>query len=414
MLCVRPSVTRDWFLRFSSCGRLLVTAALATALVLCCSKSAHASGFSITVEQLTTNSTVDQMPQVWGSNIAWQGVGGSDSGTDNEIFFYDGSTISQLTVNTVHDLNPRISSAGVLWERGAGTAAEIIFHDGVSETPLTSNAVADTATFMSGNLATWVQGGGTAQDVMLWDGNAVTNLTASLGAGVVDRLPHTDGSSVVWMRGSTPNSSIMLYDGSTISTVATSTRALEDPKVDGEYIVWEGFKGATTNDREIYLYDGDSVVQLTDDAFPNFDPQISGHRVVWWGGVFNNFHIFMYDILTDTYSTLFSAPVAQFPQIDGDFVVWQARLDGETDTEIFLWDGQQVHRVTDNAFNDSNARISGNHIVWQGQAPTSIEIFHATFVVPEPHGLVLAAIGAGLALVGAVRYRRRAPAHRED
>lgn len=373
---------------------------------------ALASGFEVTIQQLTSNNTVDQFPQIWGSNVVWQGVGGSDGGTDNEIFLFDGISITQLTTNTVHDLNPRVSSAGVYWERGAGTAAEVIYHNGVTETGLTSNSVADVGITASGNLAAWVQGAGTAQDIMLWNGTSATNITAGLGANVVDRLPHTDGSSVVWVRGSVPNQSVVKYDGSTYSTVASSTLAMDDPRVSGQYVVWEGNKGTGTGgvDREIYLYDGSIVKQISDNAFPDNDPMISGDKVVWWGGTFNNFSIFLYDILTESLNTLYTGGIAQFPQIDGDYVVWQGRAVGESDLEIFLWDGFEVRQITDNNYNDSNPRIFGNQIVWQGQlttAGTSLEIFHATFVIPEPSTVTLAMTGLAVLLGLALRRNQK-------
>ncbi len=60
-------------------------------------------------------------------------------------------------------------------------------------------------------------------------------------------------------------------------------------------------------------------------------------------------------------------------QIDGSNVVWQGL--GGTDREIFLYDGNTTHQLTDNAFDDVNAQISGSRVVWQGYDGHDWEIY---------------------------------------
>ena len=38
--------------------------------------------------QLTTNATNDINPQINGNSVVWHGFGGTDGGTDDEIFYY--------------------------------------------------------------------------------------------------------------------------------------------------------------------------------------------------------------------------------------------------------------------------------------------------------------------------------------
>ena len=66
-------------------------------------KNAFLSQVLFSNEQLTTNLTFDSEPRVYGSKLVWQGRGGTDGGTDDEIFYFDGTTITQLTQNTVPD-----------------------------------------------------------------------------------------------------------------------------------------------------------------------------------------------------------------------------------------------------------------------------------------------------------------------
>ncbi len=106
-------------------------------------KTPYVPQLQIAVHRLTDNDTFDGYPQVSGPNVIWQGVGGSDGGTDAEIFSYDGNTVTQLTENADSDRDPQISSWGAAWDRGSGDAQEIIFYDGQNEIPLTDNSVFD-------------------------------------------------------------------------------------------------------------------------------------------------------------------------------------------------------------------------------------------------------------------------------
>lgn len=369
----------------SALARGLGTAAMFAAF----GSQAVAGNLTFTVEQITANGL---NPQVSGGRVVWEATGGSDAGTDREIFSYHNGVITQLTANSVHDLNARVSAAGVLWERGTGTAAEVIFHDGVNTTQVTTNSVREQAITMSNNRAAWITGAGTALDIVTWDFvSPPTNLTSSMAPpNTADTLPQVRGDNLVWVRGSTPSQSVQKFDGTTTTTIATSSLAMADPVADGNYVAWEGFNGPTANDREIYLHNGSTVMQITDNDHSDFDPQISGGQVTWWGGVFNNNQVFLWDNGVTT--QLSDSGLNQFPKIDGQFIVWQGWEGyGNGDLEIFLWDGNQVHQLTDNAVDDTMPQISGNHIVWQSGGG----IWHTTFVVvPEPGTWLLAGIGA--------------------
>ncbi len=347
-------------------------------------KLAYRPTASFTVTQLTNNSTFDIEPHVFGTQVVWEGAGGSDGGTDREIFAYQGGVTTQLTVNNDHDRFPKAASGGILWERGVGTAQEIIYYDG-SETPLTNNSVFDGAATFVGDRAVWEQGAGTGIEIVTWTGGSPSNLSVN---AVADRYVHTDGSAVVWVEGSTPNQKIKRYDGGAPVNIGASSLALNEPKVSGQNVVWEGFAGTTSNDREIYWHDGLIVTQVTNNSFPDFDPQVSGDKFVWWGGVFNDFQIYMYDAsdLIPTVQEISTGLRNQNPQIDGDYVVWYGNggTDGGSDDEIFFWDGQQVIQLTENNYNDQFPKISGNRVVWQGQPSSSLEIFEAVFTGDGP------------------------------
>ena len=344
-------------------------------------KIAYRPDVTFTIRQLTTNAFFDSEPRVLGATVMWQGRGGTDGGTDEEIFRFDGSTTTQLTQNAELDRFPKMSSGGTIWERGNSTTQEVILWDGVSETPLTANAVFDGTATISGSRVAWQQGSGTEVDIMSWEAGVTTNLSNIAGS---ERTVSIDGNRSVWISGSVPNISVMLKDGANAPApvVTSTTTTLEDPRISGQNVVWEGFAGGTSNDREIYLNDGVTTTRLTINAFPDFDPRIAGNNVVWWGGVFNDFQVSLFDGVTTR--ELSSGITNQFPEIDGDNIVWQS--DDGNDFEIMFWNGHEVIQLTDNDYDDTRPQVSGDHVTWVGQFGidgTTFEIFDAVFA-PAP------------------------------
>ena len=87
----------------------------------------------------------------------------------SEIFFYDGTTITQLTDNNRHDWPPQINDSGeVVWAGNDGNDDEIFFYDGTTLTQLTNNDYGDRAPQINNS-----------GDVV-WQG---TNLDAGGGSG---------------------------------------------------------------------------------------------------------------------------------------------------------------------------------------------------------------------------------------
>ena len=67
--------------------------------------------FSFQTTVVTDNNTQDYWPHISGGNVAWQGY----DGNDEEIFFWDGTTITQITNNDYDDTKPQISGTNVVW-----------------------------------------------------------------------------------------------------------------------------------------------------------------------------------------------------------------------------------------------------------------------------------------------------------
>jgi len=67
------------------------------------------------------------------SSITWFGKEDGTSNDNNEVFLYNGTTISQLTSDNNADMWPKINSQGrIVWERYDGSDWEIMLYTGTT------------------------------------------------------------------------------------------------------------------------------------------------------------------------------------------------------------------------------------------------------------------------------------------
>ena len=76
-------------------------------------------------------------------------------GTDNEIFFYDGVSTTQLTNNSLNDWYPQVSGNRVVWRAHDGNDWEIFLWDEGEIIQLTDNEYADYETKIDGDTVVW-------------------------------------------------------------------------------------------------------------------------------------------------------------------------------------------------------------------------------------------------------------------
>jgi len=244
------------------------------------------------------NAPYGQWPQISGDNVVWGGF--VDSFV--EIFLYDGTSTTQLTTSPlslqssvnprspppplIGNINPEISGNNIAWQGWDGNDWEIFYYDGSTTTQLTDNAFDDSGIQMDGNRIVWNGGFGAARDIFLFDGTSTTQLTT---ASTYNNNPVISGDNIVWQQHDGNDWEIVLYDGVTTTQLTDNSFQDFNPEISGDKAVWYG----NVDDNEIFLYDGNSVLQLTDDDFDNTDPHISGDTIVWggWDGTDNE--IFM-------------------------------------------------------------------------------------------------------------------------
>jgi hypothetical protein len=227
------------------------------------------------VTQLTDNDYDDTGPHISGSKIVWMG---KVDGPDNEICFYDGSTITRLTDNSDYDSGSCISGSNVVWHGLDGSDSEIFLYDGSTITQLTDNNYGDSSPHISGSNVVWNSFVDDRDwEIMLYNGSTITQLTDN---SQHDFAPKVSGSNVVWVGNDGSDNEIFLFDGSTITQLTNNSYNDKMPHVSGSNVVWTGFDGS---DNEIFFYDGTTITQLSDNSYNDRYPQISGSNVVWYG-----------------------------------------------------------------------------------------------------------------------------------
>jgi len=377
------------------------------ALLLVLAVTAEASA-QWRVTQLTDNDHYDWTGQssVHGPALVW--IGKPDN-ADNEIFLYDGHTVTQLTDNTFPDAAPSTDGASVAWtaEPSDGTDREIYFWNGNTTTRLTDNADDRNDLWPTVDDSTVVWHGGTAVpgatdwEIFLYEDGSVTQLTAN---DYNDYYPFVVGENIVWrgQEGGT-DYEIFFHDGD--STVQLTDNSYDDknPEVDRlGNVLWEGEVG--DGDKEIFFCDGDLVTQLTDNAQDDGWSNLDGGEAVWErqeGG--DDYEIFYFDG-SDTTMLTDDLLDDRHPRIVGSLIAWEG--DDGNDTEIFVYEiGKGITHLTNNDFDDEYPRIAGNMIGWTGYVDGEDgEIFVAT-PVPEPSAMILLTIGL-VTLLGWRRCRR--------
>ena len=100
---------------------------------------------SKSITRITDNSSNDLWPQINDAgNIVW--CGRNDNTADDEIFYYNGTYIEQITDNSYEDhYHPQMNNKGHIVWRGqeGGTDFEIFFYDGNTITQITNNSYDD-------------------------------------------------------------------------------------------------------------------------------------------------------------------------------------------------------------------------------------------------------------------------------
>jgi cysteine-rich repeat protein len=123
-----------------------------------------------TLTPVTDNDFDDAEPQVAGAAVAWTGY--PDAPGEGEIYLLEGATTLRLTDDDLGDRGPSLSigAAGptVAWVKNEGVAVtgdEIWMYEGCEAVAVTDDELGDTEPSVDGNRVAWVQGGGSTSEI---------------------------------------------------------------------------------------------------------------------------------------------------------------------------------------------------------------------------------------------------------
>jgi len=152
------------------------------------------------VLNVSNSSAEEQDARISGDNIIWWAPVGDYS----QIFEYNISTagVTQLSDSAFDSFSPRISGQNVAWisgdTSGGGSALEIFFWDGSTVTQVTNDAQRDDYVDISGTSIVWaktVEGGGS--DIFFYD--AATGETSRITTNEYDDImPLVSGRNIAW------------------------------------------------------------------------------------------------------------------------------------------------------------------------------------------------------------------------
>ncbi len=323
---------------------------------------------------------------------------GSD-GSDDEIFYYDGSTVRQVTDNASVEYSPTLSeNGGMVWSGipAGETDYEIMMDMGAGPVRFTDNTVDELRVRMNGaGQLLWEERDpavpAAGKKLMFFDGLVTQQLGTDPSATFAPAFRHqlNESGQVVWHARNGAYYDIYLYNGGVSQMLSSNPLNDMNPSLDeAGNVVWSGWDG---NDYEIFLYDGVNVTQLTTNDRDDLYPDVNGQHVVWYGGAddLNNldYEIYLYDRGTEitTQLTTNGFPDTQAVLNSSGFVTWQG-FDG-VDEEIFVYDGMAVRQLTDNGYDDILPGINANgYVLWRGFDGNDDEIFMARPAAPVPNG----------------------------
>ncbi len=284
-----------------------------------------------TIKPITDNNYYNDAPSISNGQIAWHGY----DGNDDEIFYYDGSQITQLTNNIYLDCYPIISNGQIVWfgNKGNDLNNEIFYYDGSQITQFTNNNYHDSCPNISNGQIVWQGYDGNDDEIFFYDGSQIKQLTNN---DYYDSNPSISNGQIAWYGYDGNDYEIFFYDGSQITQLTNNDyNDIGTPSISNGQIAWIGYDG---NDYEIFFYDGSQITQLTNNDYDDYNPIISSGQIVWEGGTESNYN----------------------------------------DYEIFFYDGSQIKQITNNNYYDGSPSISNGQIAWMGYDGNNYQIFLAT------------------------------------
>ncbi len=234
-------------------------------------------------------------PSLDGDSIAFvsnANLTGANPDFNQEVFLFDGSSISQVTHSTGDDSSePSLDGRSIAFTSRAnltgnnpGGDPEVFLFDGSTLTQITNSGFDQSfdPSLDKGHIAFTSSANLTghnldrSDEIFLFNGSMITQITDFSSIGDGSDQSSLEGEAIAFrsdadLTGDNPdgNYEIFLFDGSTISQITHSTNGNSSlPSLDGGHIAFTSTSDLTGGNpdgsAEIFLFDGASFTQMTD------------------------------------------------------------------------------------------------------------------------------------------------------
>jgi beta propeller repeat protein len=123
-----------------------------------------------------------------------------------------------------------------------------------------------------------------------------------------------------------------------------------------------------------------TIIQVTSNSYQDSFSQIEGDYLVWQGRNNGDWEIFLYEVSKATTVQITDNDSEDlWPQTDGKHVVWQGFRDGQWD--VFLWDGSEIRVISDAEADDVAPRIRNGLVVWTSEPAAGGDSSHSEIVL---------------------------------
>jgi len=215
-------------------------------------------------------------------------------GTDHEIMFYDGATVTQATNNASTDESPILNDNGdIVWMQSVVNTgiSDIYLRDGATKaiTPITATPVNEMNPRINntGDIV-WTGWDGGNYQVYYYRRStpATTKLTTSAHDNFEARI--NSNAQIVWGQQSSSDQEIFFRNGLNGTNTNISNNANKDdgsPQLnDNGWVAWNEDQGTTGTNHQIFVWDGTTVTRFTNDTYDHIFPAINNSNEVAWQG----------------------------------------------------------------------------------------------------------------------------------
>ena len=328
---------------------------------------------------ISNRTASDEIPRVDSRNAVWQSPAG---GSAYNIFYWNGSTVQQLTSDGMQNRNAHISNGKVAWERfdlaTSQTSGEIFYWDGTTTTQLTNNAVLDQNPIMDNGQVVWEN----INSIGYYNGTTIQYIDPHPFAHANTSF---NGGQIAWTRVANSFRQVWFWNGSSVQQITNTPGDKGGIRLWNGKMIWHGQNPVTgTGPYQIFYWNGTTITQLTNTAGNNFTGGFSGGVAFWRGHDGNDWEIFRWDGSTITQLTNNTTDDGlygnSYLESDGDQAVW-TYWDGN-DTEIYFWNGTSVQALTNDITSEVYPSIRGGQVVWE--QPVSGNSYDIMFWQADP------------------------------